>query len=280
MRTIITTLLAVVSLVANAASYTNYFVPGTKWTTEIYGTQTSPATLSMQTIWLGEETTAYGAACMPMYEMTNYDESTKQFVKYIKVDGDKVYYHPDFDGEWELMYDFALQTGQVCYVGCPDWNLNQTQTSHYNYLINTSDTIIDGIPSMNMAVYSNGNISNHEKGVWLLGIGSTTGVANNCTYNMYGAWGVLVKVESNGSVVYEGTSAIKNISASDVTLKTFGQYVSISGLDRPTAVRIYTASGALVNETVTDGECYELKIKCPGLYLIKVGDRVYKTLVK
>lgn len=281
MRSIISIILTLISLVTSASSYTNYFVPGTKWYDEVQGLPSFPENRSVYTVWLEAETEAYGSTCMPMYQVMDDDETTKTFVKYIKVEGDKVYYHPNFDGEWELMYDFGLQVDEMCYVGYPRWNMNQTQTTNYNYLVNTGDTEVQGIPSMNMSIYRNGTLDPFDKGVWLLGIGSTTGVLENCTYGIAGGLFSLLKVESNGTVVYEGTSSIHKLSVnSGVDVRTSGRVLSISGLDKPTQVRIYTASGALVNELLTDAATFEVKLNYAGLYIVRVGDSVYKAFAR
>ena len=272
-------MMAMLGMVSQAANYTNYFVPGTKWTTEF---QSIPwHEVSYQTVWLEGGANVFGSRCMLMHIKEN---DGKESIRYVKVEEGKIYYHAEVEGEWELMYDFELKVGDRCYLGYPHWNWTDSQTKHHRYIENTGYSEIEGIPVMNViSLYQSSEskeLIKDGEGSWLLGIGSTDGVLQNCNYGMVGGIRTLVKVESNGTVVYDRTSGLKDVEFDGVTVRCEGRDIIISGLDNGALIEVYSITGVIVAKCQCTTGSVNVKVDQPGIYFVKAGTYTRKILVK
>lgn len=107
MKKLFTTLILLTPLFVAAE---NYFVEGAKWT--YYNVNHSiPTIYSIE----GTDFKA-GYECHNLYSNL-FLGAEKTIITLIRTEGDKVYYLHDPDAtEWDLLYDFGLEEGEVCEI--------------------------------------------------------------------------------------------------------------------------------------------------------------------
>lgn len=265
----------------------NYFRPGTVWYLEEMGYDTPTATVSYYytTYSVKDEVEVDGEKVLPFY----YGDNLKY---YLKTDGGKVYWRfpePEFP-EWYLMYDFGLKVGETAEVTFAHWA--RPEQSPHKQTVRCIQTDItypdrDGVWMELEYFYTDEYVKEEwwEGGHWLMGIG---GQGGDPTYNVFGLAGSraiyigasLYKVTSNGVIVYETPAAgMKDAADNETVIKTEGQNLVISNVRAGVQVEVFDTTGKKIRSMVTGVDATRVHLDAPGIYIVRVGSKVVKTMV-
>lgn len=242
--------LLLLSAVATLSAFAeNAFVPGTQWheSVRIPGPEEGQATITKFVYELGDVQEMAGKDAMPLYCSVNGGDSWLS--TYLASEGEKVFFLSD--NEWYLAYDFGLAEGESCVVygiGNPSHSAEITATG----------TVVEGDTewlTFNAIDLTYPELNDRHDGEWIKGVGSFCGPEDNLFFMMCGPEIYLEKVVNGNKVYFQSAPAgIQAVETEDAP-------------DAPSA--IYTLSGLRVTSAAT-----------PGLYLVKKGSTVTKTLIR
>ncbi|MBD5204083.1 MAG: hypothetical protein HDS82_04315 [Bacteroidales bacterium] len=196
------------------ASAENMFCVGSTWTVEYSGVDPDPFTsgpdlLSSTAVYYTEDNAGDEGKTLRLME--RIDDSEPVLQTYLKTEGDKVWFKSNSEtNEWTLMYDFGLQPGESCEVGIISYPFSETSTATL-YTVTCEgieqDSEYPTIERMKIKVSDkDGNLS--DEGIWLKGVGSSTGVLTNVYFNMVGVNATLLtEATVNGKKVYGNTGS-------------------------------------------------------------------------
>lgn len=242
--------LLLLSAVATLSAFAeNAFVPGTQWHeyVRIPGPEQGQVTIDKFVYELGDVQEIAGKDAMPLYYSFNGADS--KLSTYFASEGEKVFFLSD--NEWYLAYDFGLAEGESCVVygiGNPSHSAE----------ITAYGTIVEGDTewlTFNAIDLTYPELNDSHDGEWIKGVGSFCGPEDNLFFMMCGPEINLEKVVNGNKVYYQSASAgIQAVETEDAP-------------EVPSA--IYTLSGLRVTSAAT-----------PGLYLVKKGSTITKTLIR
>lgn len=82
--------------------------------------------------------------------------------------------------------------------------------------------------------------------------------------------------ESVLSVSYEETSAVRSLTMNTVKVTGYNGVLTISDIDKPSEVRVYSTDGRLVDSAVSAFGTITLQLPAEQVYVVKVGERTFK----
>ena len=246
MKKIIFLLLSAVTTLTALAE--NAFVPGSQWyvSARIPGPEQGQETINKFVYELGYVQEMAGKDAMPLYCSVN--DADSKLTTYFASEGEKVFFLSD--NEWYLAYDFGLAEGESCIVyDIENPSISAEITAVGTALENGSEAL-----TFNAIDLSSPNHQSHEAR-WITGVGSPLSPVENLYFMMAGPEINLEKMVNGNKVYYQSASAgIQAVETEDAP-------------DAPSA--IYTLSGLRMTSAAT-----------PGLYLVKKGSTVTKTLIR
>lgn len=293
MKKLIFALLALLPLAGNAE---NYFCEGTEWITRGNpwywledGEKIDERYSIKGTCTLGE----YECVKLWHEELNNVD--SKILVSPLRVEGDKVFFPLDKAGEnWMLLYDFGLEEGEGCYVGelneyvswesrGDDWDCQKAYVKHMWFDVANSISR----PGMCIAVYDSeaealANVTTHNHGTWVRGIGGEWGPLNNTKLSGYGgAQPSYLRIASNDEELYRhpdymnpeytdgDPAAIDGVAAGEKPgVAISGRELTVSGLEPGALVTVTAIDGRTVaTRRATDGTA-RLTLPAAGHFIV------------
>ena len=96
-------------------------------------------------------------------------------------------------------------------------------------------------------------------------------------YNAY--WVAPVWSEFN-KIVENGSSSINDVSRDNIEVSVDGLNIMITGTPNDISVRIYQMNGLLIYQQRSNGENISYQLATPGTYIVAVGNKTFKILVK
>ena len=85
-----------------------------------------------------------------------------------------------------------------------------------------------------------------------------------------------IKGESVLSISFETTTNVRSMSLNDVKVSGYDGEISISNIDEPSDVAVYSVDGKLVGTIPSAFGSTSLQVTPDQLYIVKVGARTYK----
>ncbi|MCM1320207.1 MAG: hypothetical protein NC217_07490 [Muribaculaceae bacterium] len=278
MKGLIVLVTCMVTLVMNGQ---NCFTDGMKWYTESYGTHDPFATPQIEVVSLEKSDEN---DCFKMFREYQDQVFDKQFVAYIKVDGDKVFYRlPSGDQrDWYLLYDFGLVPSQGCYVYNPLTSSadNKPRATYIKCVgFNTSD--YGDLTAMILEEYSDEScIQLLGNGIWLKGLSSLNGVLDNNYFGADGRSSKLIGIYNNDEPIYAtNVSSIPEVTNSDtVNLKIDGCCLTVF-TDKSVKGSIYSPSGIHIGDLVFDNQASSIQLPGSGIYILNIDGTTKKIYV-
>ena len=96
-------------------------------------------------------------------------------------------------------------------------------------------------------------------------------------YNAY--WVAPVWSEFN-KIVENVSSSINDVSRDNIEVSVDGLNIMITGTPNDIYVRIYQMNGLLIYQQRSNGENISYQLATPGTYIVAVGNKTFKILVK
>lgn len=260
-----------------------YFKDGTEWKTLRTSTTTPDDPRYYQEFSILSDASIKDGNGFNLYEKSG-DEAGVQICQ-IKVNDNRVYFYDEKSDNWLLMYDFNVKKGDCISVYTPvfDWNNEEIQCTYLkcigeeNYEDNGTQW-----PALRFEEYED---SKNEKyigeGIWLKGLGSVTGLLENCRfYEFCGMGSKLYEVVCDNEVIYKsGISSVSEVEKRVPTIKKFGRSLMIGGIKTGTFVSIHSIDGKTVRHSYVNSDNYIHSFENPGVYIIKMDDKIVKVLV-
>ena len=191
-------ILSVLSTIpCSGIEYTNYICPGTQWEVEEYYPAYPPMPAQTLNItYTVADTIIDNKNCLSLIRNGEKDGMS------LYLEEDKVWILPENNTEWELLYDYGLQSGQQCTVSINGWGWfsNIAYNSQGNF------TEYPDIPYIE--VYNEDSEKRYDTDShlfkWIPGIGSTKGLNRNSNVIFSGGGSSkLLKVVRDNETVYE-----------------------------------------------------------------------------
>lgn len=269
MRTLKLTILAISLAFSFMGMAQNYFVDGTIWNFEVWGTHEPIPHPATEQVYLSKSPTL---EFLEMYHKWDASSDDAHFVAYVKTEDNNVYFklNSDESSDWFLFYNFNLKEGEGCYVYSPDY-LNADGTPYRSFIKCTRLSETPKGTEMLLQQYDDETCQDIPyDGVWLKGIGSLSGVLDNNKYGMMGRGSKLVKVVSGDEIIYS-TSQSAGISSNPspplIDIGIDGHNLFLSS-DYITNVFLYTQNGICINKLVLDSTPIAIKELNPGVYIL------------
>lgn len=272
MRNILIWIVVFIPLAVNSQTF---FTNGMTWCTQISGTHSPNAEGVMEYVTV-ENTEAYDI--FKMYRSYNMEASDLEFIAYIKVEGEKVYFKIDESevSDWYLFYDFGMKPGEGCYV--------------YSPLVLSEDLIPYGtyIKCVDIFEYSENhdwNVLTLEEftndscsdsighGTWIKGLSSLNGILYNNRFEMDGVKSnILLEVLDKNKTIFSNKSSgiidIYNCPTLSINIKD-RELLIVSNLEINGS--IFSISGIYVGNYQFNEVPTSINITVPGVYILKYG---------
>ena len=273
----------------------NYFKEGTTWFLESRNIDpTNPRVGHYSITFETDEVQKWSA----LYE-TNDDTGKKDFLVYVKVDGDKVFFNPwewDTD-DWFLLYDFGLNVGEGCYVydaysaitkreyDRDDRNVQSVYVKCVE-IVDKHEWAVSP-PLMVFDQYKDEtceeiNYSDYFKLHWVKGIGmlSPYGVILNQLSSLAGV-SISVKrvVDKDGKVVLDVASSGINETETVKSPRVEVDGLEIKVFSNDDFCDVYSADGKHVGSFRLIDGVGRISLCANGVYILKVGGDSYKIMI-
>lgn len=275
MKSLVLFLSAMFPFVLNGQTY---FTEGTEWKMQVSGTHESTPVTSTDIVTL-EKCMDGDEQSLGMYLHNSSTAGEREFVAFIKTEGDKVFFKRDEGtaSTWYLMYDFGMVPGESGYFYSADW-LTSDGTPHMAYLKCVGvdeEQGYDGWSTLSLEEYNDESCDIMlGRGVWLRRLSAATGVLKNIHFEVDGAGSTLLEASCNGNVIYKnGTAGITLTSSkTSFNIKIDGLDVLISGADAHGKGYLYSEDGQLLRDFNTGNGSIRLNLPKKGAYILKIGD--------
>lgn len=227
------------------SSAQTYFKDGTNWKMRICG---DPPSESEEEVYLNGTETVDGYEALKLFWVDEYNSHPGVYL-YIRTDGDKVYFKPaDFkDADWYLLYDFGLKVGEGCYVYDASYLKNYPKIGkEYIKCVGIDKEANSGLTAMTMQLQH--ELYNGTEFVWYKGLSSELGVLYNLHIDYDGRGSRLLEASYKGDIIYSYTPTnTAKVRTDELSVSTNGLCVTVTGIDTPSEMAIFSADGKLIN---------------------------------
>lgn len=201
-----TTILTILSAMpCSGGEYTNYIRPGTSWEVRIsvpaYPPRPSYTYIETYTV---NDTVIDNRNCLTVKSENDGIECAQLYVN-----EDKVWILSNDLSEWQLLYDFGLQSGKDCIVSVKGYDI-------LTNIIYKTEGYFSKYPDIRYLdvyeQYTEIPLDDNQVIRWIPGIGSEKGLLQNAGIDLVGDYGSkLLKVEYGGATIYEDNNTESNI---------------------------------------------------------------------
>lgn len=261
----------------------SYFKDGAEWKTMRTSTTTPNDPRDYLEFCILSDASMKDGNGFNVYEKNSGDSGS--WICQIKEIDNRVYFYDEKSDNWFLMYDFNLKKGDCISVYTPVFDLNNDKIK-CTYLKCVREEIYDDggtpWPALILEEYVDSNYEGwHGEGVWLIGLGAINGLLENCGYNYLDGMGSkLYEVVCDNEVVYKsGTTSVSEVEKREPTIRKFGRSLMIVGVSTGSFVSIHSSDGKTIRQDYVNSDNFIHSFENPGVYVIKMDDRIVKVLV-
>lgn len=259
------------------------FTDGMTWCTQISGTHSPNVEEVMEYVTLEETETI---DIFKMYRSYYKEVSDMEFIAFIKVEGEKVYFKIDESemSDWYLFYDFGIKPGEGCYVYSP-LIISEDMVPYGTYIkcvdiFEYSDS--HDWKALTMEEFTDNSCSELiGHGTWIKGLSSLNGILYNNRFEMDGVrTKILSKVLDKGKIIFSNkSSGIIDISdCPNFNININGREILIDS-NKAISGSIYSISGIHVGNYQFHNTPISIIVPNTGVYILNAGSISRKLLI-
>lgn len=261
-----------------------HFADGMKWYTEVHGSHAP--WLPPSTVVVALEKTG-DADCFKALQSSPDHDIDREFVAFIKVDEDKVFFKFDDNesAEWYLLYDFGLKAGEGCYIYCPGVKSGNVAISktYIKCAAISESSEYNGWSTMALEEYHDDSCTGFvDYGTWIKGLSSLNGLLDNNRFGDVGRSSILQTVVlEDGTVVFSNPSA----GVSEVSDSSTAPDIRVDGLeilvstDSEVPGSLFSQTGLALGHYTFGKTPTSITVPGSGVYILKIGEKAHKVLV-